>query len=190
MSQEKTTPATLSRWLGINLKIGLLSFGSGGRALLYHDAIVREYGWLQEEEFQEVFTITQILPGPNLVNLAVYLGYQVTGVWGAVGGLLALAAPGAFMLIAVYELLGLGSSRFDSVFKGMSIGSILLFAFLIAKMAQGLRRGVGMQKVHARKTALRVMVSLATSAVIVAGFSIYGVLVFGAILGLFVEFLA
>jgi len=69
-------------WLRVNLAIGTLSFGSASRIVLYEDAVVRERGWLTADEFSEVLTVAQLLPGPNLVNLSAYLGYRLVGIPG------------------------------------------------------------------------------------------------------------
>ncbi len=90
-------------WLVINLKIGALSFGSAGRAMLYRDAVVNDKKWLTDDEFQEVMTITQILPGPNLVNLSAYLGYRLSGKLGTVGGLLISCPDGVDRTLSFFS---------------------------------------------------------------------------------------
>ena len=82
-------------WLRVNLAIGTLSFGSASRIVLYEDAVVRDRGWLTADEFSEVLTVAQLLPGPNLVNLSAYLGYRLVGVAGALVGIVCLCLPGA-----------------------------------------------------------------------------------------------
>ena len=65
--------------------------------MLYEEAVVQRRGWLSAAEFEEVLTIAQLLPGPNLVNLAAYLGYRLVGPVLAVLGVLCLCLPGALM---------------------------------------------------------------------------------------------
>lgn len=172
----------LTEWVFICLRIGALSFGSGGRALLFRDAVVDEKKWLSADEFQEALTVTQVLPGPNLGNLAAYLGYRFCGLGGAVGGLVALAAPGALLLIAIYNLLGLGASRYTLLFKGMGLGSILLFAVLIARVVETMKRATP------SKFSWRVAVAGGTTVAMLTGFPISTVLVGGGVAGVLVEF--
>ena len=152
------------------------------------EAVVEEKQWLTADEFQEALTVTQVLPGPNLGNLAAYLGFRLAGLRGAVFGLLALAAPGAFLMIAIYELLGLGGSRFTLFFKGMGLGSILLFVLLIAKVASTMQRNVDGKRAQQNKIAGRAAVAVLTALAMMAAFPISTVLVGGGLAGLVVEF--
>ena len=92
-------------WLRVNLAIGTLSFGSASRIVLYEEAVVRERGWLTPEEFAEVLTVAQLLPGPNLVNLSAYLGYRLVGPLGTVVGVLCFCLPGAALAVALSGVL-------------------------------------------------------------------------------------
>jgi chromate transporter len=67
------------------LKIGLLGFG--GVMPLARRVLVEERAWLDDRAFGELLGICQVLPGPNVVNLAVIFGAR----WhGAAGSLVAL----------------------------------------------------------------------------------------------------
>jgi chromate transporter len=81
------------------LKIGLLGFG--GVMPWAHRVLVEERRWLNDREFAELIGMCQVLPGPNVVNLAVILGAR----WqGAVGSLLALTGILFVPVIAVIVL--------------------------------------------------------------------------------------
>ena len=76
--------------------------GFGGVLPWVHRAIVEKKKWLTPREFTELMGLGQILPGANVTNLVVMLGYRLGGLRGAgasVAGL--LTAP--FLII-----LGLG----------------------------------------------------------------------------------
>jgi chromate transporter len=123
----------------VNLKIGALSFGGSGRMLLYRDAVVDEKKWITPEEFQEILTLSAVFPGPNLVNLAVYLGMRLTGWLGAFLGACLLALPGALLLATVVLMLPLENRHVFLVFQGFALGSVALFGVFIAGYARGLR---------------------------------------------------
>src|SRR5262245_32978771 len=55
------------------LKIAMASLGGGLSAWALR-VIVEERRWLTEQEFLAAFTICRIAPGPNQVNMAVYVG--------------------------------------------------------------------------------------------------------------------
>ena len=64
------------------LKIGLLGFG--GVMPWARRVMVDERGWLTDREFAETIGMCQVLPGPNVVNLAVVIGSRAHGPVGAV----------------------------------------------------------------------------------------------------------
>ena len=63
------------------LKMGLLGFG--GVLPWARRVIVDERGWLSDREFAETMGLCQVLPGPNVVNLAVIIGSRSHGPLGA-----------------------------------------------------------------------------------------------------------
>ena len=104
---ETRAVPTVAEWLRVNLAIGTLSFGSASRIVLYEDAVVRARGWLSDEEFAEVLTVAQLLPGPNLVNLSAYLGYRLVGPLASVLGIVCLCLPGSLLAVALSSVLAL-----------------------------------------------------------------------------------
>lgn len=62
-------------------KIGLSGFG--GVLPWARRTIVEQEGWLSAEEFNAMLGISQIAPGPNIVNLAVCVGSKFAGIYGA-----------------------------------------------------------------------------------------------------------
>ncbi len=67
------------------LKIAMASLGGGLSAWALR-VIVEERRWLTEQEFLAAFTICRIVPGPNQVNMAVYVGTHFRGLPGRRGG--------------------------------------------------------------------------------------------------------
>jgi chromate transporter len=67
------------------LKVGLLGFG--GVLPWARRVFVDERRWLSDRAFAELIGMCQVLPGPNVVNLAVIMGARAQG---PVGSLLAL----------------------------------------------------------------------------------------------------
>jgi len=62
-------------------RITLSSFG--GALFWARLGIVQQRRWLSEREFAEFLTIGQLLPGPNVLNLTVLVGYRFGGWSGA-----------------------------------------------------------------------------------------------------------
>jgi chromate transporter len=62
-------------------KISLSSFG--GALFWARRGLVEQQRWLSEREFVELLTLGQLLPGPNVLNLTVMVGYRFAGWSGA-----------------------------------------------------------------------------------------------------------
>ena len=79
-------------------KIGLSGFG--GVLPWARRTIVEQEKWLSSEEFNAMLGICQIVPGPNIVNLAVCVGSKFAGVRGALGAVLGLMlGPSAIVIL-------------------------------------------------------------------------------------------
>jgi chromate transporter len=87
-------------------KIGMLGFGGVG-AMARH-VIVEERRWMSEKEYAALLGMGQILPGGNVLNVAVMIGDRSRGVPGAVTALLALLA----MPLVIVTALALAYERF------------------------------------------------------------------------------
>jgi len=60
--------------------------GFGGVLAVVQRELVEKKGWLTKEEFVEEWAVAQIMPGPNVINLAITLGARYFGWRGAVVG--------------------------------------------------------------------------------------------------------
>lgn len=118
--------------------IGLTSIG-GGRSGYFYEALVVRRRWISDEEFVEGLTLSQLLPGPTVSNLAVALGHRLRGATGAACAWLGLLVPGAVTLVAVaavYFDRGVGPGA-QAALRGMG-GAVVGFMFLtLARLARG-----------------------------------------------------
>src|SRR5262249_60279672 len=74
--------------------------GFGGVMPWARRMLVEERRWLSDEEFSEALSLCQVLPGPNIVNMAVCVGTRFRGAPGAVAAFLGLmCAPFAIILV-------------------------------------------------------------------------------------------
>ena len=77
---------------GLFCFIGLTSFGGGITAYIRR-MVVTQKRWLTDEEFMPGLGLVQLLPGANVVGLAVYIGNHLKGPMGSVVALGALLLP-------------------------------------------------------------------------------------------------
>jgi len=176
-------------WLRVNLAIGTLSFGSASRIVLYEDAVVREHGWLTEDEFAEVVTVAQLLPGPNLVNLSAYLGYRLVGPVGTVLGVLCLCLPGAVLAVGLSGVLAVEKPWVQAPLRGMAVAGIVLLLLFLWRRLSGLASTAD-PRTPAR-TGVRLVRGLllaGVAAAILLGHSLFAVLGLAIPAALIVEF--
>jgi chromate transporter len=80
--------------------IALTSFGGGQKASI-RQSVVRQRKWLSDADFLEGLELAQIMPGPNLTNLVVYVGHRIRGWSGALTAFLAVSLPPFAIVLAV-----------------------------------------------------------------------------------------
>ena len=102
-------PATLSKLFFAFNRLALQGFG--GVLPVAQRELVERRQWLTKDEFVEMLAISQVLPGPNAVNLALMFGDRAFGWRGA------LSALGGMLLVPMAVVLALTSLyvRFDQV---------------------------------------------------------------------------
>ena len=78
--------------------------GFGGVLAVAQRELVERKRWLTREQFVEMLSISQILPGPNIVNLALALGYRYFGLRGAFAGVAGLLTVPLLIVLALAAL--------------------------------------------------------------------------------------
>ena len=89
---------TLAGLAGCFLKIALASFG-GGLSAWTERIVVEERGWMTKQQFLSAVTVSRLFPGPNQVNMAIFVGEHFKGLPGALAALAGLlGVPLAILL--------------------------------------------------------------------------------------------
>jgi chromate transporter len=91
----------LSLFLAFN---GIAVTGFGGTLPWAYRALVERKRWLTEREFMEALALGQLLPGPNICNVAVMVGYRFSGHAGAAAALAGLVATPFLCMVALGAL--------------------------------------------------------------------------------------
>jgi chromate transporter len=74
-------------------KAGAFVFGSGIAIVPFlYGGVVKEYHWLNEQQFVDAVAVAMITPGPVVITVG-FIGYLVGGVWGACVAALATFIP-------------------------------------------------------------------------------------------------
>jgi chromate transporter len=83
MNQAEPEKPDVTR-LALFLTFSRISLSSFGGALFWtRRALVERQRWLTEREFVDLLAVGQLLPGPNVLNLTVMVGYRFAGWSGA-----------------------------------------------------------------------------------------------------------
>jgi chromate transporter len=75
--------------------------GFGGVLPVAHHALVERERWLSPQQFVELLTIGQVLPGPNIINISIIFGDRFFGWRGAA------AATAGLLLLPLFIVLAL-----------------------------------------------------------------------------------
>ena len=81
-------------------RIGLTSFGGGLSGWLLRE-FVQDRHWITEEDFLNGLSLSQALPGVNVKNMAIWIGYRLVGTSGAIAGVLGIIVPPAFFIVLI-----------------------------------------------------------------------------------------
>lgn len=139
-NQGLTLAATFPFWL----KLGFVSFGGpAGQIALMHREVVERRGWLDERDFMHALNFCMLLPGPEALQLAIYIGWRMHGVPGG------LVAGLCFCLPAVALLLGLSFAyvlygevpAVAAALTGLKAVVVALIAQAVAKLGARALRG-------------------------------------------------
>jgi chromate transporter len=84
-------------------QIGLSSFGGSVVAWMHREFVERR-GWLEESEFASALAVARIVPGVNIVNLAVLIGQRLKG-WSGAAAAVAGLLTGPILVVIGLALL-------------------------------------------------------------------------------------
>jgi chromate transporter len=87
------------------LQVALSAFG-GGLSAWSQRIVVEQRRWMSNEEFLTGLTVARLFPGPNQINMAVYVGAFLHGLRGA------LVALAGMLLLPFSLLMALGLAYF------------------------------------------------------------------------------
>ena len=84
------------------LKLGFISFGGpAGQIAIMHREVVEDRRWLEEREFMQALNVCMLIPGPEALQLAVWIGWRFHGTPGGVFAGLCFIVPSIVLLLAL-----------------------------------------------------------------------------------------
>jgi chromate transporter len=99
---QRAAPGGPLEVLIVATRLGLTSFGGPVAHIGYfREEYVRRRGWLSADEFSDLVSLCQALPGPASSELGIAIGWSRAGAAGAAAAWLGFTLPSAVFLIAV-----------------------------------------------------------------------------------------
>lgn len=129
--------------LDLFLAFSSISLSSFGGAIFWaRRELVDRRGWLSDRDFIDVFTLGQLLPGPNVLNLTVIVGHRFRGWSGAAAGVLGFLGWPCLVVVGMgvlYQQYG-ALPQVQQALAGMSSVAAGLLLATVVKLATVLPR--------------------------------------------------
>jgi len=125
-------------------RIGLLSFGGpAAQIALMHREVVDQRAWVSDRRFLHALSFCTLLPGPEAMQLATYLGWLLHGVRGGVVAGLLFVLPGALVMLALSAIYAaFGQVPFvEALFFGLKCAVLVLVFDALLRVARRALKG-------------------------------------------------
>lgn len=139
---SKTSFSVLTQLTNLNvfltfLKIALVLYGSGYVLFAYLDAELVEKGWLTRQQLLDAIAVGQFTPGP-ILSTATFIGYQLTGFWGAVLATVGLFMPSFILVMLLNPLVPKmrKSKSFSYLLDSINIAAVAVIAAVLFMMGR------------------------------------------------------
>lgn len=120
-------------------KIGSFTLGGGFAMIpLMEKELVQQKQWLSKEEFLDLLSVSQAMPGVFAVNMATSIGYRLRGKTGAIMSVLGniLMPILTILALAMFFHYFRGNAFIESIFKGIRPCVVALIAAPVFTMAK------------------------------------------------------
>jgi chromate transporter len=142
--QDRVYP-TLAEATRIWARIGLLSFGGpAGQIALMHRILVEEQRWLGERRFLHALNYCMLLPGPEAMQLAVYIGWLMHRTLGGIIAGVLFVLPGVIAIMGlswIYALYG-NVGPIEALFFGLKAAVLAIVVQAVIRIgSRALKNG-------------------------------------------------
>jgi chromate transporter len=130
----------LAQLFWVFFKIGSFTFGGGLAMLpLIEKEVVDNRKWVDEHEILDIFAISQSVPGVIAINVCIYIGKIVMGIWGAIAAVIGVVLPAFISILLILILLSSfsGNIYVAKAFLGIRSASAALILLSAIKLSKG-----------------------------------------------------
>ena len=139
MTKRPPPHPTLAEATRVWARIAALSFGGpAGQIAVMHRILVDEKRWLGDGRFLHALNFCMLLPGPEAMQLATYIGWLMHGIRGALIAGLLFILPGAVAIMAlsvVYVVWG-EVSVVDGLFFGLKAAVLAIVVQAVIRIGK------------------------------------------------------
>ena len=87
------------------VQVGAFCVGGGYASMpLIVEQVIERHGWLTLQQFIDIFTISQMTPGPIGINAATFVGTKVAGLPGAIAATAGFVFPSIIIVLILAKL--------------------------------------------------------------------------------------
>ena len=152
-------------------KTGLFAIGGGLATLPFLYDMQAATGWFTLDDISNMIAISESTPGPIGVNMATYVGYEMSGVLGSISTTLGFVAPSIIIIVIVSIFLQkFRNNRYvESAFYGLRpassglIASAALSVAIVALLADGWSFGTLWQSIRWPAVVLAAFLAIVTN---------------------------
>jgi chromate transporter len=120
-------------------KIGIFTLGGGYAMIpLIEEEVVNKHKWVEKDEMLDLIAIAQSCPGVFAINIAIFIGYKLKKVRGAIATTLGTALPSFMIILAI----AIFFKQFEdnkvvaAIFRGIRPAVVALIAVPTFRLAQ------------------------------------------------------
>ncbi len=157
--------------------IGLFTFGGGYAMIsLMQREVIEKNKWISKEDMSDMIVISESTPGPISVNIATFVGYKVSGFFGALCSTLGLVLPSFLIIILL--------SSFLDILQDNVIFQNAFFGIRAAVVALILKTFVSMYKEFPKKLFTYIILATTFVSVLLLNIKAIYMIIVAAILGI------
>ncbi len=137
MSSNKDNKIKLFDIFYVFLKIGIVLVGGGYVILpLLNSEIVEKKKWMSYDEILDKFCISQCLPGIIVANTALFVGYKLRGIAGAIAAIVGVTISAFVIIISLANILSVifHHKVVNNIFDYVNLSVIVLILVTLKDM--------------------------------------------------------
>lgn len=142
------------------LRLGVTAFGGPAVSIaMMQDEVVQRRKWLSSQQFLDLVGATNLIPGPNAVEMAIHIGLLRAGWWGFLAGGVGMTLPAFLIVLALAVVYGLYGTTPQVTWLLYGIKPVVIAILLQALWTLG-------------KKALKTRLLLGIGIVVIAGYAL------------------